>query len=275
MLSVAPKHRPVLVDNEMHAILLTACEKLDQGTDAEAQVHVFVAAIVCRCGRSADLARHRTPSIFGATCAPLQTTLENATVALHNLAKSAQLREALVESSALPILIRLSKNEKQTVKFSASETLKLLSADSGEGIEEGTVATLIAMSFNGANLQATTSATDDYAHAAPRSVSLDMEVYDLPEHIVPAVDEYFEPYTVVAMKHPGGAAGQGPAPPEPPAMQVEDNTKITIKGEDGAEIAAEGDEEEQEPGDKIMMFAKMDVPPDMDVTDPPLPSNSH
>ena len=93
-------------------------------------------------------------------------------------------------------------------------------------------------------------------HEKPNVPDIDINIYALPGHLRPQFHEDFKSHTTDISKHPGGAAGQGPAPPEPPTMDTQDEPTISIPDEDGGEVV--GDEEETT--DKIMMFAKMDVP---------------
>ena len=72
------------------------------------------------------------------------------------LSKTIHIRERLVEAGMVQTLIRLSKSEAERVRISCSEALKNLSSSGGDGIEEGTVSTLISMSLSGANTNTTT-----------------------------------------------------------------------------------------------------------------------
>merc|ERR1712224_1130906 len=64
----------------------------------------------------------------------------------------------------------------------------------------------------------------------------------------------FEPHNITFMKMVGGVAGQGPSPPEPPEMDTQDVVDVNVDATDEGEYEEEGNME------KIMMFAKMEVP---------------
>ena len=73
---------------------------------------------------------------------------------------------------------------------------------------------------------------------------------------MPQFDAEFEALSVTILKREGLGAGQGPPPPEPPAMETRDEAPLSLDDEDNADVA--GDDEETT--DKIMMFAKMHAP---------------
>lgn len=170
------------------------------------------------------------------------------------LSKATRVRETLVEAGMVPTLIRLSKSATEKVRISCSEALKNLSSSGGDGIEEGTVSTLISMSLSGANSNTTTIMDEKHEHERPVIPETDVSKVSLPDHLMPRFDAAFEAHSTTILKREGLGAGQGPAPPEPPTMETRDEAPLTIEDEDGMEGAGGEDEETT---DKIMMFAKM------------------
>merc|ERR1712070_33929 len=158
------------------------------------------------------------------------------------LSKAMRSREKLVEAGLVPTLIRLFKSSMEKVRMSCSEALKNLSSSGGDGIEEGTVSTLISMSLSGSNSGPASIMDEAVEHEAPHIPVTDVQNYSLPSHLIPQFDMDFQPHTTTIMKLVGGGAGQGPPPPEPPAMETQDEAKITIADEDSAEVGGEEEE---------------------------------
>merc|ERR1719421_1849890 len=103
------------------------------------------------------------------------------------------------------------------------------------------------MSFNG---EGTKSADNGVTHEEPEIPNSSDLGIDIPKKLLPIFDPNYNCHEIAALKHPGGAAGQGPSPPEPPVMETEDEAEITIKDEEGSDVS--GDDEEN--SDRIMMF---------------------
>jgi hypothetical protein len=94
-------------------------------------------------------------------------------------------------------------------------------------------------------------------HERPTIVPTNFDAYELASNYLPAFDGKFDPYSIPSTKHSGAAAGTGPPPPETPPMETQDEAEIKLEDE-GGEAGGGGDEDE--PSDKIMMFAKMEIP---------------
>jgi len=181
---------------------------------------------------------------------------------LLHLSRSQATKSHLVDSGVVPTLIKLSKSSNEKIRSNSSEALKNLSSSGGNGIEEGTVSTLISMSLTGGGEGggAIDEAQDSaQQHEVPVMPQTSNGHLTLPGHLTPKIDPNFKPYTTTLLKHPGGAAGQGPPPSEPPMMENQDQAEISIQDEEGSEISAEGDDAAS---DRIMKFAKLAVGPE-------------
>lgn len=172
------------------------------------------------------------------------------------LSKNAKLRPELADAGLVATLVRLSKSSAGEIRALCSEALKNFSSSGDQGVEEGTVSTLISMSLHKSDQGGsdTKEAEDpaDFVHLPP----IDETMYALPSHLHPEFDANFVCYTVNLLKHPGGAAGQGPPPPEPPEMEHDQKQDIVLEDDESPENVGEDDGKQQ---DRIMMFAKMDA----------------
>jgi hypothetical protein len=177
------------------------------------------------------------------------------------LSKSSECRPRMQQASLVPTLIKLSKSKNPKICDSASQALNCLSENSTDGIEEGTVAALIAIALDGNAASKTEIKAEDYLKV-PEITALDPEAYAPgPElsNSLPAYQGLKAPY----QKMPAGPAGKGPKPPKPPSI-LDDKKAIRIPGSTGKaeeELTVEA-EEDATGADKvrIMMFAKMDLP---------------
>lgn len=186
------------------------------------------------------------------------STVTNCAQCFFKLSKATGKREKLVEAGVVTQLIRLSKSPLEKVSTNCSEALKNLSSNGEGGIEEGTVATLIQMSLSGTSAAAAFLDEDAVDEALIPKSSLPPIVeadFTPKEALIPQnrIAE-FEPHNITFMKMVGGVAGQGPSPPEPPEMDTQDVVDINVDATDEGEYEEEGNME------KIMMFAKMEVP---------------
>jgi hypothetical protein len=78
------------------------------------------------------------------------------------LSRSPECRVRMQQASLVPILIKLSKSKNPKICDSASQALNCLSENSTEGIEEGTVAALIAIALDGNAASKTEIRAEDY-----------------------------------------------------------------------------------------------------------------
>jgi hypothetical protein len=76
-----------------------------------------------------------------------QETLSNIVHVAYSLSKMPSSRQGLLDAGADRILLKISQTENQKLKANCSRSLKNLSSDATETIEEGAVAALIAMSL--------------------------------------------------------------------------------------------------------------------------------
>jgi hypothetical protein len=151
---------------------------------------------------------------------PPADLLCNAVSCVYALSKRAVCREFLVEAPlhADMHLLKLSQSEDPKIKANCARTLKNMTSDSSEALEEGAVASLIAMSLEG------------------KEKTVFQEELNVPYIIEPILGDkqppdcindevtgalWFEQKVVIA----GGAAGKGPDSPEPPSMSVDGSSQ--------------------------------------------------
>jgi hypothetical protein len=174
------------------------------------------------------------------------------------LSRSSECRARMQQASLVPMLIRLSKSKNAKICDSASQALNCLSENSTDGIEEGTVAALIAIALDGNAASKTDIRAEDYLQR-PDIPPLDPALYapsDNVKHLPPFKGLEAHPQKILA-----GPAGKGPKPPKPPSI-LDDKKATGIPGTKAEEELMLDQEEDNGGGvDKIMMFAKMDLPP--------------
>merc|ERR1719502_199622 len=189
-------------------------------------------------------------------------TIQNCTAAVLMLSKSSKCRKSLIDAHIVSIMIKLSKSKNPKICDSCSQALNSLSAESGEGIEKGTVAALISIALDGNAASKTDIAAEDYL-GEPSIADVNIEAYAPPDNKGP--EEDFSGYTISYVKMEGGSAGKGPKPPQPPSI-ADDKTQVfkTVPGS-SEEVSNTGglaieDEAEDESSsvERVMMFAKMD-----------------
>lgn len=169
-------------------------------------------------------------------------------------------KDKLTEAGVVPMLVSLSKSPHERIRLSCSEALKNISSTGGDGIEEGTVMTLITSALSGSVGNSDSMMDEAIEHERPTIASIELTAYDLPPEYLPAFDESFKPYSIPGTKHSGAAAGAGPPPPETPPMETQEEAEIKLEDEDGNDVAGANNGDDEVPADKVMMFAKMDVP---------------
>lgn len=178
-------------------------------------------------------------------------TLNNAVSAVYAMSKLPKCRD-IICSLPYNIEIELQKlcqsqsSGNVEVKANCTRTLKNLSMDAVEAIEEGTVAALIAMSLEG---KMKAKAAEDYHPYA--IIPLRVEKLPPPECMTEVVADaqWFDTHNPIT----GGAAGKGPEPPEPPAIALVGSSEYPLMAED-IEIVESND------GKMKMAFAKMQIP---------------
>lgn len=178
---------------------------------------------------------------------PSTDLLSNAISCIFALSKRALCREFLVEAplNADMHLLKLSQSEDPKIKANCARTLKNMTSDSTEALEEGAVANLIAMSLEGKEKTIFQEEISVPVFSPPTLKDLTP-----PECISDPLTEalWYETKVVVA----GGAAGKGPDSPEPPSMSVDGSSQYPSMME-------EQDSGESE-GKTKMAFAKMQTP---------------
>lgn len=213
---------------------------------------------------------------------PRVAVLSNIVHAIYSLSKIPATRQQLLDADADRILLKLSQSEDAKLKANCSRSLKNLSSDASETIEEGAVAALIAMSLEGKASNKNTEEVEppdvmplDARRFGPlkaraRRAERDEESsqgkenafmqaqYDAQE--VQEEEEDFlekgilrEPWVMRVPLSKGDNAGRGPPPPLPPKMSSESSVDhpSTVDDLDGAETDASRTK---------MAFAKMQTP---------------
>jgi hypothetical protein len=188
---------------------------------------------------------------------------QNASQAMFMLSKSEKSRNSLVEVGLPAALVKLCKSENDDVRSSASQALKNLSSEGGDGLEEGTVSALIAMSEGATDNSV--SNFDDSSLCEPVVRPVNEEMFELENKEKPAeFINAFKPLTVKVMKEGGGDApiNKGPAAPSPPSMASQHVPHKPVVDEE-----VDQKNEDEENLDKVMMFAKMTVPKELEGED--------
>ncbi|RYG69975.1 hypothetical protein EON64_01405, partial [archaeon] len=151
------------------------------------------------------------------------------------------------------ILLQAQTSENARIKANANRAYKTLNADINEAIEEGAVATLIAMSIEG---KLKNQASDEFS--VPLVLVMAENKLSPPQCTGDILHTEAEKaavrWHVKAVVAKGGAAGKGPDPPEAPLVSSDDSPSFNI----GEELeGGEGD------GKPRMSFAKMQSPANM------------
>jgi len=148
------------------------------------------------------------------------------------------------------ILTGLNNHTNLKIKANIARTFKSINTDPNEAIEEGTVASLIAMSLEG---KMRNPASDDLTYPELdqqelKNIPAPSCSLELGQEIKVEEFSWFEQVSVTK----GGAAGKGPDPPEPPTSVVDGSKEYPNMAEevDGVEME----------GQTKMAFAKMPIP---------------
>ena len=181
---------------------------------------------------------------------------QNATQALFMLSKTEKSRNLLVDVGLPAALVKLCKSGDDSVRSSASQALKNLSSEGGDGLEEGTVSAMIAMSEGGTDESVSNFDAESLSQPEIRMVNQELfalEGTERPSEFM----SLFVALGVNVMKEGGGDApvNKGPAAPTPPSMRGQDVPHKPVVDEE-----VDQKNEDEENLDKVMMFAKMSVP---------------
>lgn len=175
-------------------------------------------------------------------------------------------RQGLLDAGADRILLKLSQTENQKLKANCSRSLKNLSSDATETIEEGAVAALIAMSLEVPSLSLSFSSLTPPQGKAGNKNAEDIEIPNIskirnisfsdlkssPEDpIANGVDS--TPWKMKVELWKADAAGRGPPAPEPPSMTTESSI-------DHPSTVDDLDAGDGEIARTKMAFAKMQTP---------------
>jgi len=146
------------------------------------------------------------------------------------------------------VINKLSLLESPRIKANCGRAYKNFNSDLNEAIEEGAVASLIAMSLEG---KLKNQSSDEFIHPdvipqKDRNITAPACSGEISQN--PTEAQWFEKVKVTN----GGAAGKGPDPPEPPATSIDGSSEYPNMAEelDAGEIE----------GKTKMAFAKMQVP---------------
>lgn len=147
-------------------------------------------------------------------------------------------------------LTALNNHTNLKIKANIARTFKSINTDPNEAIEEGTVASLIAMSLEG---KIKNPANDDLWYPQLEALGLSKVPapcahHELGQGVKTEEFSWFEQVSVTK----GGAAGKGPDPPEPPTSVVDGSKEYPNMAEevDGVELE----------GKTKMSLAKMPIP---------------
>lgn len=180
--------------------------------------------------------------------APHKDTLYNGVSAIYVMSKYPDSRAYLSDSpiNADQFLLQVNADDDAKLKANIARAMKNLQSDANEAIEEGVVASLIAISLEGK--QQKTKVGDDtrkvevHEFASRPLADLGYEQFDSQAYFWYCTKDFSI----------GGEAGQGPSHPQPPHMEEADGTYKQFSVE-------ELDSQEQE-GKAKMGFAKMQIP---------------
>ena len=182
---------------------------------------------------------------------------QNCSHALFMLSKNEKSRNLLVENGLATTLVKLCKSENDDIRSSASQALKNLSSEGGDGLEEGTVSALIASIDEGIS-DNSVSNFDDSALLEPSVLEVDAGKFSLSKEEMPNHSiQDFESLVVTVQKELGGDAptNKGPAAPRPPTMVSQHVPHKPVVDEE-----VDQKNEDDEKLEKVMLYAKMNVP---------------
>ena len=180
--------------------------------------------------------------------------LYNGVSAVYALSKIPRARDISLQVGVDAELEKIPVNDNPEMKSNVSRTIKNLSSEAAEALEEGTITSLIAMSLEGKKSQL----KEDVLPAeelTQRYKSAGVPSFFLSDGDFSAYSPYLMPYEATL----GGSAGKGPPAPDPPSMDSE-STDAFCTPEYKEEIANEASMEE---GKSKMAFAKMHVPSEL------------
>lgn len=160
-------------------------------------------------------------------------------------------RQSLLDAGADRILLKLSQTENPKLKANCSRSLKNLSSDASETIEEGAVAALIAMSLEGKSGNKNAEDIEIPNIVKVRNISFE----DLRSNGEDQIDSGINvnSWQMKLEVWRGDAAGRGPSAPEPPTMTTESSVDHPSTVDDLD--AGDGDVARTK-----MAFAKMQTP---------------
>ena len=181
------------------------------------------------------------PSSTAQSCARIFCLLSTCTT---------EAREILASAGLVPFFMRMSGHEDEKVAISYSEALKHLTSGNSSGIEEGSVSALISSIYTGVDDSKTIAPETDSLTELPTCLLVE-DTYKPSDELLPTyLLGTFEAHTVPTAKIPGGIAGAGPPPPQPPEMNVQEALNLTF--EETMDIM-----EDDENTSASMIFAKM------------------
>eukprot|EP00602_Paraphysomonas_sp_CaronLab_P010685 CAMPEP_0185036964 /NCGR_PEP_ID=MMETSP1103-20130426/30746_1 /TAXON_ID=36769 /ORGANISM="Paraphysomonas bandaiensis, Strain Caron Lab Isolate" /LENGTH=1556 /DNA_ID=CAMNT_0027574739 /DNA_START=14 /DNA_END=4684 /DNA_ORIENTATION=- len=182
---------------------------------------------------------------------PREIVLSNIVHVIYSLSKMPSSRQFLLEAGADRILLKLSQSDNVKLKANCSRSLKNLSSDASETIEEGAVAALIAMSLEGKSSNKNAEDLEEPEirhHEATAFGPLRPEAGDTIESGIDPT-----PWQMKTEIYKGDCAGRGPPAPEPPNMTTESSV-------DHPSTVDDLDSGETDVARTKMAFAKMQTP---------------
>lgn len=187
----------------------------------------------------------------------LSSTVESGVKALFWLSRCASIpaRDSLVSAGVVPLLVKLSRHQSEIISATCAEALKNVSnGTEDDGIEEGTVSTLIAATLQSGKRLKCVDNEQSILVEIP-SFSVVEDAYAPPDNLVSTnTNSGYIANTISTAKQLGGAAGVCPAPPDPPEMDVQENRRVSDLGK---QVDVDTDDEDSPVAS--MYFAKMKV----------------
>ncbi len=176
--------------------------------------------------------------------------LYNCISCIFAMAKVASCRDWLtVQCGADAYVLRISQIEAVKLKANCARTLKNLTTENNDALEEGAVSTLIAMSLEGKSKNQKVSEDLIVPYIQPNPNSKTVTIPSCSAETVTNAT-WILTYTVTK----GGSAGEGPEAPQPPPLKLVMDSVLNI--------SEDGDISEIEARTK-MAFAKMQCPNDL------------
>ena len=194
-------------------------------------------------------------NLLGAGCSQdlEKTALYNTISAVFALSKVPQTRQRLLDVGVELLVVKVQGifADDESMVANCTRSLKNLSSDSAEAIEEGTVAALIARSLEGKVKKISDQ-------SKPASIDpIDMKPLGPPACISEDVSTVRSAWSVTYTSVLAGDSGKGPAPPKPPQMLESSEGTGSIS----SKLIEEFDEVPA--GTTKMAFAKMQVPQEL------------